>query len=226
MARIWHISDTHSYHGLLKVPEGIDTVISSGDCSNYRDPYRNSNEVKDFIAWYASLAIKNKIYVAGNHDTSIEKRLVARDDFTKEGIIYLENESIELEGLKIWGSPSTPSFCDWSFMKAREKLHTLWGTIPDNTEVVVVHGPPKRILDLSYDRQNNLEFCGCQALYKRVTKMQNLKAVLFGHIHNCQDIVNAGTRILTGSNTIYSNGSVVTDGKFGMLSSNGNILEL
>jgi Icc-related predicted phosphoesterase len=226
MARIWHISDTHSYHGLLKVPEGIDTVISSGDCSNYRDPYRNSNEVKDFIAWYASLAIKNKIYVAGNHDTSIEKRLVTRDDFTKEGIIYLENESIELEGLKIWGSPFTPSFCDWSFMKAREKLHILWGTIPDNTNVVVVHGPPKRILDLSYDRQNNLEFCGCQALYKRVTKMQNLKAVLFGHIHNCQDIVNAGTRILTGSNTIYSNGSVVTDGKFGMLSSNGNILEL
>jgi len=52
------------------------------------------------------------------------------------------------------------------------------------------------------------------------------KLMLFGHIHNNKDIVNAGTRKVPGLDTIFSNGSVVTDGKFGRLSSNGNIFEL
>ena len=69
--RIWHISDTHTYHDLLKIPSGIDTVIHSGDCSNPRDPYNNEPEVREFIDWYKELPIKNKIYVAGNHDLSL-----------------------------------------------------------------------------------------------------------------------------------------------------------
>ena len=50
--------------------------------------------------------------------------------------------------------------------------------------------------------------------------------MMFGHIHNCNDIINAGTRTIPGLDTIFSNGSVVTDGKFGKLSSNGNIFEI
>ena len=224
--RVWHISDTHSFHGLLTVPEGIDIVIHSGDCSNYRDPYQNESEVRDFLTWFHLLKVKHKVYVAGNHDTSIEKRLVDKEIFDNLGIIYLENESVTIDGLKIWGSPHTPQFSFWAFMKARDKLHDVWQNIPDDTDVVVVHGPPKGILDLSYDRSGILENCGCKALFKRTTSLPNLKAVMFGHIHNCQDLVNAGIRVLADSNTIYSNGSVVTDGKFGKLSSNGHILEL
>ena len=52
------------------------------------------------------------------------------------------------------------------------------------------------------------------------------KLCLFGHIHNCEDIINAGIMKLSMRDTIYSNGSVVTDGKFGKLSSNGNIIEI
>ena len=43
--KIWHISDTHTYHELLEIPKGIDMVIHSGDCSNPRDPYTNEPEV-------------------------------------------------------------------------------------------------------------------------------------------------------------------------------------
>lgn len=48
----------------------------------------------------------------------------------------------------------------------------------------------------------------------------------FGHIHNCEDIINAGYTKQSSYGTIYSNGSVVTDGKFGITSSNGNIFEI
>ena len=224
--KIWHISDTHGFHQLLQIPEGIDMVIHSGDCSNLRDPYTNEHEVRRFIDWFGSLDIKHKIFVAGNHDTSIEKGLVPKFRFTDNAIHYLENETIEIEGLKIFGSPHTPQFGQWAFMKARNKLDRIWqSVIEDGTDIIVVHGPPKGMLDLSYDRDGLMEYCGDKSLMNKVVEVEP-KLMLFGHIHNCKDIVNAGTRKVYGLDTIFSNGSVVTDGKFGKLSSQGNIFEL
>ena len=62
--KIWHISDTHTYHGLLKVPEDIDMVIHSGDATNPRDPYASEQEMLNFISWFGSLPIKHKVFVA------------------------------------------------------------------------------------------------------------------------------------------------------------------
>ena len=225
--KIWHISDTHTYHDLLTVPEGIDMVIFSGDCSNPRDAYENEPEVRNFIHWFKTLPIKHKIFVAGNHDTSIERGLVTWEDFEAYNIIYLENEHITIEGVKIFGSPLTPSFGNgWAFNKPRHKLDRIWSNIIDtDVDIIVSHGPPKGILDLGIDRRHTMEFCGCKSLWN-VIKSINPKLVLFGHIHNCDGVINAGTRTVDGLDTIFSNGSVVTDGKFGRLSSNGNIFEI
>jgi Icc-related predicted phosphoesterase len=224
--RILHISDTHTYHDLLKIPSGIDMIIHSGDCSNPRDPYNNESEVRDFIDWYKEIPVKHKIYVAGNHDTSIEKGLVTKDDFKNAGIIYLENESVVIDGIKIFGSPHTPNFGNWAFMKERTKLERFWRlAIDEDVNIVVTHGPPKGILDKSYDRENNLECCGDKSLLNRILEIQPTYS-LFGHIHNCKDIVNAGVQKLSVCNTFFSNGSVVTDGRFGKLSSNGNLITI
>jgi Icc-related predicted phosphoesterase len=224
--KIWHISDTHTFHKLLEIPEGIDMVIHSGDCSNPRDPYNNEPEVRGFIDWFSSLDIKYKVYVAGNHDTSIEKGLVTKADFNDHGIVYLENETYEIEGIKIFGSPHIPMFGNWAFMKARHKLDRIWRkAIEDGTHIIVVHGPPRGMLDLSYDRGGRMEYCGDKSLMNKVKEVEP-KLMLFGHIHNCDDIINAGTRTIPGLDTIFSNGSVVTDRKFGKLSSNGNMFEL
>jgi Icc-related predicted phosphoesterase len=224
--KIWHISDTHTYHGLLKVPEGIDMVIHSGDATNPRDPYASEQEMLNFISWFGSLPIKHKVFVAGNHDLCIERNLVTKIDFMKNGIVYLENDYTEVEGIKIWGSPFTPSFGQgWAFNKKRSALHDIWKEIPDDVDIVVVHGPPKGILDLAYHQLNCIEFCGDEALRKRMYLL-NPKLCLFGHIHNNEDIINAGTMKLSIGDTIYSNGSVVTDGKFGKLSSHGNTFEI
>jgi len=224
--KIWHISDTHTYHGLLKVPEDIDMVIHSGDATNPRDPYASEQEMLNFISWFSSLPIKHKVFVAGNHDLCIERNLVTKIDFMKNGIVYLENDYTEVEGLKIWGSPFTPTFGEgWAFNKKRSALHDIWKEIPDDVDIVVTHGPPKGILDLAYHQLNCVEFCGDEALRKRMYLL-NPKLCLFGHIHNNEDIINAGTMKLSNHDTIYSNGSVVTDGKFGKLSSHGNTFKL
>ena len=128
--------------------------------------------------------------------------------------------------MKIYGSPQTPSFgMGWAFNKKRDKMHEHWQKIPEDVDIIVTHGPPKGILDLSHDRDNQLERCGDEALRKRIIQIKP-RLVCFGHIHNNEDIVNAGTMKLSNYDTVFSNGSVVTDGKFGKLSSNGNIFEL
>jgi Icc-related predicted phosphoesterase len=224
--KIYHISDTHTYHDQLTIPEGIDMVIHSGDCSNPRDPYNNEPEVRNFIHWFKSLPIKHKVYVAGNHDTSIEKKLVTKKDFTDAGIIYLEDDLVEIQGVMIYGNPYTPQFGQWAFMKDRVKLDRYWTqAMPGYVDILVTHGPPKGILDKSYDRNNYLECCGDKSLLNKVLEVQPAYH-LFGHIHNCKDIVNAGMQKLSTCDTWFSNGSVVTDGKFGTLSSNGNIIEI
>jgi len=223
--KIWHISDTHSYHKFLEIPEDIDMVIHSGDFSNYHDVLKNEPEALNFLSWFAALEIKHKVLIAGNHD-AFAIFLKFKELCIGLGVTYLENTEVVIDGLKIWGSPYTPQFGNWHFMKSRAKIGRVWQSIPDDTDIIVTHGPPKGILDISEDRYHSIEFCGCSALKKRVLKMPNLKLMCFGHIHNNTDIINAGTMNLSTSDTIFSNGSVVTDGKFGRLSSNGNIIEL
>lgn len=225
--KIWHFGDTHGYHKFLKVPKDIDVVIFSGDSSNNKNPYINVYELIDFIYWYNELDIPYKVFVAGNHETSIERGLITKEYFEQFGIIYLENDFVTIEGLKVYGSPVTPSFGDWAFMKSRHKLDEFWkNSIPDDVDVLVVHGPPKGFLDLSYNRENELEFCGCKSLRNHVLNRIKPKLCLFGHIHNNDDVLNQGTMTISGLDTIFSNGSVVTDRKFGTLSSHGNVFEL
>jgi len=224
--KILHISDTHGYHGLLPIPDGLDIIIHSGDASNHRSPYMNREEMLNFLEWYGTLLVPYRIFIAGNHDTSIEAGLITKKDFEDRGIIYLENESVEINDIKIWGSPCTPSFGQgWAFNKDRAKIHKIWDTIPEDTDIVVTHGPCKGVLDLSYSPANVLEFCGCANLKKRILNIQPF-IFMSGHIHNTEDIINAGTTRLSAYKTTFSNGSVVTDGKFGSLSSIGNLFNI
>lgn len=202
-------------------------VIHSGDASNYRDVYKNEVEFQDFLYWFSRVPIKYKVYVAGNHDITVEKNLFdVKKQMKDQGITYLENDYEIIEGIKIWGSPHTPTFGTWSFMKARNKLDKVWKNIPDDSDIVVVHGPPKGIMDSSFDFNNHIQRCGCNSLRTKILKVEPT-LFLSGHIHNNKDIINAGTLKLSNYKTIFSNGSVVKDGDFDKgLSSNGNILEI
>lgn len=221
--KIWHLSDTHSLHKQLpKVYAGdYDMVIHSGDFSDFastanKNYYNNEPEVRAFIDWFGELPIEHKICIGGNHDKSIEKNLVKKKDFTDHDIIYLENDEVVIEGLKIWGSPITPTFNkDWAWNRDRDRIHKIWNLIPEDTDILVVHGPPKGILDISFNRAGEMESCGCSNLRKRINALPNLKAVLFGHIHNCKNhMFNAGVLKLSNNSTLFSNAACVVDGDF------------
>ena len=228
--KILHISDTHGFHNRFPDEKfkDIDVVVHSGDCSNYKDAYRNAIEVADFIEWYKDVPVKYKIYVAGNHDTSIERKRITKEDFEANGIIYLENSFVNIDGVKFYGSPITPTFGEWAFMKARDKTHQVWEAIPEDTGVLIVHGPPKGIRDLSFYRQGKLEMCGDLALYKRCQALKSkLKLVCFGHIHDMDGVDNQGISRYAKTETAFSNAACVYDGRFDLgLTSYGNIFKL
>jgi len=219
--KCWAISDTHTDHYLLDIPKDIDIVIAGGDYSNPYNLDINTVEVVEFLNWFSDLPIKYKIFIAGNHDSSIYHGWVNPREW--KDLIYLENSGVEIEGIKIWGSPFTPTFGNWAFMKSREKLGQMWENIPSDTDILVTHGPPKGILDLSENRNCELEFCGDSALFKATQKIKP-KYHIFGHIHNTRSINNQGIRIF--NDVTYINASCVTDGRFGSLSSNGLIFEI
>jgi predicted phosphodiesterase len=228
--KILHISDTHGYHNQFPDTtwEGIDVVVHSGDCSNYYDVVRNEQEVINFLNWYERVPVNYKIYVAGNHDTSIERNRITKKNFEDRGIIYLENSETVIKGVKFYGSPLTPTFGQWAFMKARDKMHDVWQAIPDDTDVLIVHGPPKGVRDLSFDRYGQLEFCGDQALLKRCLALSTtLKLMCFGHIHNMDGVYNQGVATFGHTRTVFSNAACVRDGRFDLgLTSFGNVLEV
>ena len=224
--KIWHFGDSHSSHSLLEIPKDIDLVIFSGDESNYYDVYKNEPEFRDFIEWFGNLPLKYKVFVGGNHSAFVALRTREVKEICKQkDVIYLENESVEIEGFKIWGSPYSPTFGNWYFMKGRDKMWKLWENIPEDTDILITHTPPRGCLDLSYNRNHQLEFCGCSNLLKNVFRVKP-KLHCYGHIHSCEGVLNAGTMKLANLDTIFSNGSVVTDGKFGKVNSHGNIFEL
>jgi len=223
--KILHFGDTHGNHRKLEVPEDIDIAIFSGDAGTYRDAYMNEPIVRDFIDWYYGLDIPHKIMIAGNHDSAIESNLITKGDISRRNIIYLENEDVTIKGIKIWGSPYTPSFNNWSFNKARHKLHEIWDHIPKDTDILVTHGPPKGVLDLTENRDGSLEMCGCANLFRQVYQRVKPKYHLFGHIHNRYNAEyhNTGLLKIANCDTIFSNGSVCKDGQMSKTFNNGNI---
>jgi Icc-related predicted phosphoesterase len=222
--KIIHFSDSHTLHRKLKLPEA-DILIFSGDCSNPRDTLINSMEVMDFMQWF-SVQKGTKIFVAGNHDVSIERGAILKEDFERRGIIYLENDWVNTHGLKIYGSPLTPSFGQgWAWNKARHKIGEYWEHIPDDIDVLVTHGPPKGYLDYTLDHNRRIVHCGCASL---ITRIEQIKPKLhcFGHIHNGGGIINAGVFRDSRTGILYSNGAVVEEGNYEAPITNGNLIEL
>jgi Icc-related predicted phosphoesterase len=221
--KIWAISDTHGMHRRAIVPENIDCVIHSGDSTNYKDLLRNEVEFRDFLDWYSKIDVRHKILIAGNHDAWATK-LYLKEMVEEADIVYLEHESHNVEGISIFGSPYTPNFRDWYFMKDRGKLDRWWQEIPENTDILVTHGPPQGILDLSRDRFNNLEYRGDKSLLRHVNRVKP-KYHIFGHLHDFEDCLNYGIRKI--DDITFMNVSSVEDGRFDKgLIHNGIVFEI
>lgn len=183
------MSDTHNRQKKVKLIEA-DVVLHTGDATGRGE----HGEVEAFLKWYGALPYKYRIFVPGNHDWYFQREPEkARALCEKYGVILLIDESIVIEGIKIYGSPWTPFFHNWAFNAWRgEDIKQHWDKIPEDTEILLTHGPPAGILDVVYytDGVTPKERVGCQDLYNKIMTLPKLRYHLFGHLHSNNGSIN------------------------------------
>jgi len=178
--QITFISDTHSNHRLITddLPGG-DIIIHSGDISSMG----HQQEIKEFCGWFSKLPYTHKIFIAGNHDWGFQRRQEESLEIVRsfKEITYLQDRSIELNGIKIYGTPWQPEFCNWAFNLPREgsELKAVWDKVPEDTDILITHGPQFGYSDTI---ENQYEHLGCPLLTDRVAHVKP-KIHVFGHIH-------------------------------------------
>ena len=161
------------------------------------------------IKWFNGIDnYTHKVFIAGNHDLMFQSEKLFRkksewfdrveyDTEATDGkpkwlvefltselnpnVYYLENSSLTIDQIKIWGSPYSPSFgYGWAFNVDRgHDAAMIWNSIPMDTDVVITHSP---IYGYNDRAANNNQNVGCSELYHR---MHEVKPHLHfaGHIH-------------------------------------------
>lgn len=194
------ISDVHSKFKNLVIPE-CDILIDSGDWTFTGQRH----EVVNYAKWLnKQTQAKHIVLCPGNHE-----RIFARvtegngqDPSSRTWITdhcprakLLIHESVEIEGLKIFGSPYTPAFgFNWAYNAGRtpvEAAHLrkpfigdLWAQIPLDTQILITHGPGLGTLDRATDYQTGRTInVGCAELSKKILELKDLRYHSFGHLH-------------------------------------------
>lgn len=186
--RIVCISDTHELHRRIEIPDG-DVLIHAGDFTG-----RGSIEaINEFNEWLGELPHKHKVIVPGNHELTFERTPEIVIPLITNAHCLIHQEFI-IDGIKFFGSPWTPRFGHWAYnAEDRYHLELLWKQIPLDTQVLITHGPANRIFDSIETFETGVRYAGCSELRKRLNDLKELKAHIFGHIHE-----GYGSKLLGG----------------------------
>jgi len=173
VVRIVAVADTHMFHGDLVIPNG-DIFIHAGDMCRRG----LLSELQITSEWVAKLPHRHKIIVSGNHDWPFQiQPQEARGLFPH--CVYLQDSDVTVAGLRVWGSPWQPEFCDWAFNLPRgPALANKWALIPTPLDILITHGPPRGV----GDQAGPYNHVGCLDLRRRVNVVHP-RLHLFGHIH-------------------------------------------
>lgn len=172
--RIVCVSDTHYVPKGLTVPDG-DVLVHAGDLT-----YNGSlAQIRRAGEWLAGLPHRHKAIIAGNHDFGFQQKYAAAREALGD-VTYLQDSGCEIDGVTFWGSPWTPRFYDWAFQLDRPDSAAHWAKIPEQTDVLVTHGPPLGILDVVTGEREHL---GDAELFGRVLRVMP-RLHIFGHIHS------------------------------------------
>ena len=172
------ISDTHCQLNRVNIPDG-DLLIHCGDATN-------QGSIQEIIQFNEHLGmIENKfeygiVVTPGNHDFLAEKNPGLYRSMITNAQVRI-HEPIKFGELNFFLSPFSPEFCNWAFnVKRGTAIKRYWDQIPNDTNVLITHGPPHNFLDLCPDGFK----AGCKDLFNRILELEHLELHAFGHIHH------------------------------------------
>lgn len=179
--RIVCISDTHTLKPTF-LPQG-DVLVHAGDLTSDG----TVADIQDQIDWISSLPYEHKIVIAGNHDSWFDPRARRKTDVGKAprwgDVHYLQHSSVQLifpsqahRQLSFYGAPQIPECGGENFAFQYHRNDDTWSdTVPQKTDVLITHTPPRHHLDLPAG-------LGCNYLSKEIWRVRP-KLHVFGHVH-------------------------------------------
>lgn len=200
---------TADLHGHLPEIPKCDLLLIGGDIcptANHDRRYQANWLSGHFALWMESLPAKRIVWTGGNHDFVLQDINPAKR--SRFGGTYLHNISCEIDGIKIWASPFSPSFGNWAFMRNDSSLVEIWDDIPYDVDILMVHGPFYGSGDKVVNNWHSGDTCvGSKSLRNHLTyrDFPNLKLFLTGHIHEGygKEEVQLGNNKFISANVSY-----------------------
>jgi predicted phosphodiesterase len=158
--RIIVVGDTHDRHqGLSNLPP-CDLFVHCGDVLMLGRYFSNANaksKLKDFNEWLSTIPARKRIVIAGNHDHHFMSFGKDKIQEILTNCVYLENDGIEFQGLKIWGTPlSTGKSQNKAFQSKEFQKRTL-DACPSATDILITHGHHPEV---QTKVKHKIHFCG------------------------------------------------------------------
>jgi len=107
----------------------------------------------------------------------------------------LIHQSIEVKGVKFFGSPTSVKHPllgvrHSGFQLPRDETYQIWRDIPDDTNILITHGPPGGILDNPF-----LFALGGRGDYELTKRIDIVRPQfhVFGHYHECYGVYQTNT---------------------------------
>lgn len=197
--KITAISDLHGY--LPTDLPGGDVLCICGDSVplDYQKDLVRSVAwfTLDFNAWANWQPYKKVIFIGGNHDffldeigkrvghRAVMKYLLPGSHKGQSKLIYLCDNSIEIDGRCFYGTPWIADLAKWAFYKTEKELIEAYANIPMICDVLLTHMPPDacdagRVLQ--HGCFNTLSNYGSKALADAIMD-KGIKYALCGHVH-------------------------------------------
>ena len=165
---------TSDLHGELPTIPECDLLLIGGDiCPDGPDGFQTNWLGGPFKRWLEQIPAREVVGIAGNHDFCFQRHLAIIKGLQLRWK-YLQDESVCVDGLWIYGTPWTPRFGPWAFMNSDEELGRYFDNIK-NVDILLSHGPAYGVLDEVGDGH-----AGSKELLKHLHKT---KVFICGHIH-------------------------------------------
>lgn len=199
--RIYAVADIHGKQAkIARIRQVIselkpDALVVAGDIT----AYVNSGAV---IHQFNQMPVP-VLAIRGNTDIKKVDRLL--DVYPNTSSLHLKEQ--KMNGVKFVGVSGTIPVPFSSRIGWREKkiIYTL-AALVDNDSVLVVHSPPRGVLDEAFGRFH----AGCRRLYQLVVQRQP-RLVLCGHIHESTGIASIGQTTVVNCNVARTGRGAVVD---------------
>lgn len=192
------------------IPKG-DLLLIAGDVCpvwNHEKKFTADWLRGAFTDWLHEVPFPQIVGISGNHDFVLDESKIGYELPWN----FLISDSVVIDGLKIWGSPMTPKFGNWASMAPDHILHMVWDTIPEDVDILMVHGPAYMYGDTVNNDWSIDKHAGSKSLAERLENgLPNLKLFVWGHIHEAYGRYDTPGRIQANVSILNEHYEVVNE---------------